>query len=188
MVDRVQLQAPPHTRMTSAEFLALPESNLPMELLNGEILMVPAPSISHQLVTGNTFLAVHTLKPDGVAMFAPTDVSFDDENTVQPDVLWCSAQNKHCIRIEDQYWQGAPDLIVEVLSPGTGRQDKNAKFKLYEKHGVREYWIADPVHKVLEVWQLQDGRYVFHGAFGPEDTFESAVLGKPIEVSKIFAV
>ncbi len=184
MVDHIQIA--PRTRMTSAEFLALPESNLPMELLNGEIIMVPAPSISHQLVTGNAFLILHTLKPDGVVMFAPTDVYFDDENTVQPDVLWCSAQNTHCIRVEDHYWQGAPDLIVEVLSPGTGRQDKNAKFNLYQKYGVPEYWIADPVHKVLEVWQLQDGRYTRQGAYGPEDTFESAVLGKSVDVSKIF--
>ncbi|KAB2857681.1 MAG: Uma2 family endonuclease, partial [Anaerolineae bacterium] len=76
--------------------------------------------------------------------------------------------------------------IVEVLSPGTGRQDKNAKFNLYQKYGVREYWIADPVHKVLEVWQLQDGHYTRQGAYGPEDTFESAVLGKVVDVSKIF--
>ncbi len=187
MVDRTQLQAPPRTRMTSAEFLALPESNLPMELLNGEILMSPAPTIGHQRSVRQIFKVVDGLTADGEVFFAPADVYFDEANTVQPDVFWISTQNNHCTLIEDHYWQGAPDLIIGVLSPGTDRQDKNAKFKLYEKYGVREYWIADPVHKVLEVWQLQDGHFVFQGAFGPEDTFESAVLGKAVDVSKIFA-
>lgn len=184
MVDHVQIA--PRTRMSSAEFLALPESNLPMELLNGEIFMSPAPTIGHQRSVRQIFKVVDELSTDGEVFFAPADVYFDEDNTVQPDVFWISAHNTHCSLVEEHYCQGAPDLIVEVLSPGTGRQDKNAKFNLYQKYGVREYWIADPVHKVLEVWQLQDGRYTRQGAYGPEDTFESAVLGKSVDVSKIF--
>ncbi len=80
--------------------------------------------------------------------------------------------------------RGAPDLVIEVLSPGTARRDKKDKFSLYEKHGVREYWIIDPSEKLLEVWQLRDGRFSRLDVFGPGDPFTSLLLG-PIDVKAL---
>jgi Uma2 family endonuclease len=78
-------------------------------------------------------------------------------------------------------------LIIEVLSPSTARQDKVTKFALYERHGVRVYWIADPKYRNIEVWSLADGRYTRLGLFSGNDTFTSPVLGQTIEVKDIFA-
>jgi Uma2 family endonuclease len=105
----------------------------------------------------------------------------------QPDVFWVSSENEKCKLRDDGYWYGPPDLIVEVLSPGTARQDKVTKFAIYERHGVREYWIADPVYQNIEVWTLADGRYTRLGLFRVGDTFTSPVLNQPVDVSAIFA-
>ena len=74
-------------------------------------------------------------------------------------------------------YHGPPELAVEVLSPSTSRHDKTVKFLLYEKSGVREYWIVDPDHQQMEVWQLTDGEYELFGIFRTDDTFNSPALG-----------
>jgi Uma2 family endonuclease len=120
----------------------------------------------------------------GKIYVAPVDVYLDDANVVQPDVLWV-APGSACVPFEGKYLRGAPDLVVEVLSPGTARRDKKAKFDLYEKHGVREYWLIDSGAKLLEAWQLKDSRFIRLDVFGPGDQFDSPLLG-PIDVSAIF--
>jgi Uma2 family endonuclease len=100
----------------------------------------------------------------------------DAENVPQPDVLWVVPESQ-CVPEGTKRLRGAPDLIVEVLSPGTARLDKSTKFLLYERHGVREYWIADPKHRQLEVWTLVNGEYMQQGVYRPDETFVSVVLG-----------
>jgi Uma2 family endonuclease len=106
------------------------------------------------------------------------DVIFDDENTVQPDVFWISGANSLCKLGDDGYWYGAPDLVVEVLSPSTELRDRRDKFKLYQKFGVREYWLAHPVALYIEVFRLENGGFVPHGIFGQGESFISDVLGE----------
>jgi Uma2 family endonuclease len=176
------------TRMTAAEFFELPETTQITELIDGELIVSPSPIKPHQDVSGNLYFLLRLLhsKIGGTVQYAPMDVHLDDENVTQPDVFWVSDSNEKCKVGEDNYWHGPPDLIVEILSPGTTRQDKVTKFALYERHGVREYWIADPKYKNLEVWSLVDGKYTRLGLFSGNDTFISTVLGQTIEVKIIF--
>src|SRR5712692_4527571 len=165
------------TRMTAAEFLALPESTLPRELLDGEDTMSPAPSLDHQRLLLRLAKLVERLIPNGEVFIAPVDVVLDELNVPQPDLVWV-AEGSLCQSVDNKYLKGAPDLIVEIFSPGTVRRDKKDKFRLYEKFGVREYWMIDPDEKWLEIWHLKDSQFVLEDVFGPADTCISPLLGK----------
>jgi Uma2 family endonuclease len=173
------------TRMTSAEFLQLPESNLPTELIKGEIIEMPAPNPSHQDTIGDTYFILRNLITTGKFVLSPTDVRLDEHNTVQPDIFWL-APDSQCVLVADRYYAGAPDLVIEVLSKSTSKRDKDDKFKLYEKYGVKEYWILDPKDSDIEVWQHQDGRFSLVGIFEASDTFQSPLLQQTIDLKTIF--
>jgi Uma2 family endonuclease len=181
MVDHTQI------RMTAAEFFALPESNLPRQLLNGEVIELGSPELEHQdvvLSLGIIFRqAAKTLGRK--AYVAPVDVYFDEENVPQPDVIWL-APNSPCVPEGSKRLNGAPDLIAEVLSPSTQLYDRRTKFRLYQKYGVREYWLVDPRNRLVEVWQHNDGVFVRLDVYGEGETFTSALIGN-IEVNLIFA-
>jgi Uma2 family endonuclease len=140
------------TRMTASEFLALPVSNLPRELLNGEDLMSPAPTLDHQRLLLRLAKLIERLIPSGEVFIAPVDVYLDELNVPQPVLAWV-AEGGLCKAVDNKYLKGAPDLVVEIFSPGTVCRDKKNKFRLYEKFGVREYWMIDPDEKWLEIWQ-----------------------------------
>jgi len=175
------------TRMTATEFLQLPETNLPRQLLNGEVIEMNAPELPHQDVVGNTFVLFKLKAKElgGKAYVAPVDVYFDERNMPQPDVIWL-APNTQCEMIGTQRLSGAPDLIAEVLSPSTAHVDRKGKLRLYEKHGVREYWLVDPRDQLVEVWQHQNGHFVLLDAYGVSETFTSALIGA-VEVAALFA-
>lgn len=180
MSDIVRIQ------MTAAEFLALPETSQPTQLIDGEVIVSPSPIPAHQRSVLKSAQVLGALIPDGEVFVSPIDVYLDDANVVQPDVLWASANGK-CV-IGEKYLSGPPDLIIEVLSPSTAREDRTVKFLLYEKYGVREYWIVDPA-KLVEVWVLDGGRFVRQGIYKVDETFSSAVLGgKTVVVKTIFDI
>lgn len=173
-------------RVTAAEYFQQPETNKLVELLDGEIVMSPPPVPNHQRTVYRSAKVIESLIPNGEVFIAPVAVQFDDLNVPEPDVVWVAEDSK-CI-VGEKSLIGPPDLIVEVLSPGTTRQDRKQKFALYERHGVREYWIVDPVDRYIEVYQNQHHQFIRQGIFEPGETFESAVLGgKTVEVSKLFA-
>lgn len=173
------------TRISAQEYLAQPESKVPTHLLDGEMIVSPAPSTEHQLVVGNLYFLVRTLGAQGKAFVAPIDVYFDEQNIPQPDVLWIAPNNQR-VTIERRYIKGAPDLIIEVVSPGTEKMDRGDKFQLYEGYGVREYWIANPVEAFIEVWRSAEGKFRRVGIFESEERFESVVLKATISVEAIF--
>ena len=174
-----------HTRISAQDYLAQPESKVPMHLLDGEVIVSPAPSTEHQLVVGNLYFLVRSLGAQGKTFVAPIDVYFDEQNIPQPDVLWI-APDTNRVTIERRYIKGAPDLIIEVVSPGTEKLDRGEKFQLYERYGVREYWIANPVEAFIEVWRNVEGKFVRLGIFEDENHFESVVLKVAIAVEAIF--
>ncbi len=171
-------------KMTASEFLQLPVSNLHHELINGEGIMAPAPTGNHQRVLLRAAKLIERLIPNGEALISPLDVYLDDSNVVQPDILWV-AEGSACTWFEDKYLQGAPDLAVEIFSPGSLRRDRKDKFRLYERFGVREYWMIDADEKLREIWQLQNGRFVLIDVFGPGDPCQSPLLGE-VDVKAIF--
>ncbi len=172
------------SRMTAAEFFELPETNLPMALIDGEVIMSPAPVPKHQSTSGDFYNFLRTNVPNGIVYYSPIDVALDEENVVQPDIVWV-AENSRCV-IGEKRLEGPPDLVVEVFSPGTVRLDKTTKFKLYERFAVYEYWMIDPIEQYVEVYHLQDTAYILQGVYGPEDTFESRILHKPVALQPIF--
>lgn len=172
------------TRVTAAEFRALPETNQPTELIEGEIIMAPAPRDKHQEVVGKLHLYLAGLKLGGALRVSPSDVHLDEVNAVQPDVFWVSDDSPRCRLGDDDYWYGAPDLVVEVLSPSTEAKDRGVKFRLYEKHGVRELWLVQPQTPFIEVYKLKGEAFERLGLFVMKDTFTSGVLGDKIVALK----
>jgi Uma2 family endonuclease len=179
------------TGITTQEYFEhYPESTQPMELINGEVIMSPAPNDDHGFIvaylSGLLFNAV-VLNELGEYRVAPNDVTFDELNTVQPDLFYISKNNTRCKRTQNKYWEGAPDLCVEILSPSTAKQDRDKKFKLYEKYGVTEYWIIDALNHTIEVYVLDNNRYHQQGVYTIEDTFTSPLIPQlTIPVAKIF--
>jgi Uma2 family endonuclease len=142
---------------TVDDFLQLEESNLPCELINGELFMSPAPSLLHQIVTGNLYeiLKAYSRKNGGFTGPSPLDVFLDQKNVFQPDVLYIQKENLS--KLIDKGINGAPDLTVEVISPSNIFKDRNQKMRLYQKFGVKEYWIIDPQNKTIEIYDFSAG-------------------------------
>jgi Uma2 family endonuclease len=173
--------------MSTREFLQLPESPYPLQLINGEIWMAPSPEDAHQVAAYELAKLIERLAGEGLVRLAPLDVVIDEANVVQPDVFWVSEGNSRCQRVEGR-WQGPPDLVIEVLSPGTALVDKGAKFRLYEAAGVGEYWLVDPAARYVEVWRRDGDLFAQLGVFGPADTFQSPILGgKQVAVGAVLA-
>jgi len=173
------------THMTAAEFLSLPETNLPTELINGEVFRMPAPQLNHQDAVLQIAVFLKRRLTTGKLYIAPVDLHFDDANVVQPDIMWIAPDNDRCISVEGKYLHGAPDLVMEVFSPGTARRDKRDKFRLYQKYGVREYWMVDPVERFVEVWELAGGKFLLVDVYGPGETFSSPLVGE-VAVTEMF--
>ncbi|MEO8608253.1 MAG: Uma2 family endonuclease [Chloroflexota bacterium] len=180
MVDFVQ------TRMTSAEYWQLPETNRIEELIDGEVFLTPIPLDLHQKVLQDVFAFLHSVAKNGVIRIAPTGVHFEDGYDFEPDIFWIAPDNDHCILAPDgRYWHGAPDLIVEILSPTTAYRDRGIKFETYQKHGVREYWLVDPEAAFIEVYRLENEQFVRVGLFSAKQTFTSLVLGVDVPVDTL---
>ena len=137
----------------------LPDDGNRYEAIDGELYVTPAPSIRHQRIAKRLFLALVELleKPGhGEVFFAPTGVEFPaTEEGVQPDLLFVSHERTGILA--EPWVQGAPDLVVEILSPTTAHRDRGVKRKLYERQGVSEYWIVDPTAGAVEVWSFRSG-------------------------------
>jgi len=176
---------PTRIRMTREEFMALPETTTPHELINGELIVSPTPKDPHQGVIISMLRVLLRLVSTGTFRVAPMEVHFDDGNIVEPDIFWVSGSDSKCKLGEDGYWYGAPDLMIEVLSPSTEARDRREKFNLYQQHGVREYWLVHPEALFIEVFTLTEGEFLRKGLFEINQTFYSDVLGQTIEVNAI---
>jgi Uma2 family endonuclease len=172
--------------MTLEEFLARPDTNQPMEYEDGQVILLPMPTSKHQRINRQITLVLNSAKPSGEILYAPMDVVLDGRS-YQPDIFWIR-EGGTCVD-KGTYFEGPPDLVVEILSPSTGRRDRRDKFVAYEQHGVSEYWMVDQESALVEIYTLVDGKFQRHGAFGAEDTFTSPALGadKPIDGKAIFA-
>ena len=158
------------------------------ELLHGELVMAPAPLIDHQYALINLIIAIgafvkkHKL---GKVYSAPFDVVLSDTNVVQPDLLFVSTARQHSITPENI--QGAPDLVVEILSPSTAERDRTVKSDLYAQHGVHEYWIVDPDARSITVFLLNGGAFEEVDTYSAGETLTSPMLaGFSIALDEIF--
>lgn len=137
----------------------LPESNLPMELWDGEIIMSPTPVPNHQRIVSRFFKLLDSYvagKKLGEVFISPLDVILTPKRVIQPDVFFIS---KARLKLVTDRVRCAPDLAVEVISEGSWKRDRVEKKDLYEQHGVREYWIVDAEAQTIEVFALERGAF-----------------------------
>jgi Uma2 family endonuclease len=150
-----------------ADYFDLPDDPR-CELVYGVLVLTPSPNLRHQRTLGALYRLLHEFASahGGEALLAPLDVRLATHSVVQPDLLYVSPERSEILR---ERVFGAPDLAVEILSPGTARRDRGAKLQLYAESGVIEYWIVDPDAETIEfpvnderrfrVEVPRDGRY-----------------------------
>lgn len=181
-------------RYTFADVLTWPDDER-AELINGEVfMMAPAPATAHQLISGELFGQLHSyLKgkkckvisaPFDVRLFEQDGDSPEDIDTVvDPDISIVCDPSK----LDEHGCKGAPDMVVEILSPSTRRHDRLTKFNLYQRAGVREYWIVDPIDKSVQVFTLEDGHYIAKDFGAVGDRVKVNVLEDcVIDLSEVF--
>jgi Uma2 family endonuclease len=147
-------------KLTYDDFVQFPDDGNRHELIDGEHFVTPSPNRRHQAIVREllgqiwSYLKQH---PVGEVFGAPFDVVFSDFDVVEPDLLFVSTERASVLT--ERNVQGAPDLVVEVGSPATRRRDEKAKRQLYERFGVREYWVVDPDLDLITVYRAVDGLY-----------------------------
>ncbi len=175
-------------RLTYEDYANTPEGER-YELIDGELIRLVSPNIAHQdnLRKLGYRMAVFAERGDAGAVYFPdTDVVLSDNDVVRPDLLFISKERAHILTYANI--QGAPDLVVEILSPSTARRDWGVKRELYARHGVKEYWITDPGNKIVWVMPLKDSVLEIKQTCYLGDTIASSVLaGFTVKVNDIFA-
>lgn len=174
---------------TYEDYLELPDDRNRYEILDGELIMTPSPVTVHQRVIRklstrlNSFVEKHKL---GEVFWAPYDVVLTNTNVVEPDILFVANANKKIVTSTNI--KGAPDLIIEVLSPTTAYYDLIEKKELYEKFGVKEYWIVDPKKQWVEIYILDDRKYKLHQREEKSGKINSKILkGFELKPKEIFS-
>ena len=159
------------------------------ELLDGDLVMTPGPNLKHQMVQvqlGERLARYVRENSLGNLFFAPCDVVLSDTDVVQPDLLFVSRARGHLLSGGENV-QGAPDLVVEILSPATADRDRGYKRALYAKYGVAEYWLVDPAVETVWVHCLRRGALVVARTLGRGDTLGSPLLaGLALDLDDIF--
>jgi Uma2 family endonuclease len=179
----------PSTTITWQDVLLMPEDGNRYEAIGGELYVTPPPRVPHQRIAMNLVEALLPLLKQaghGQLFFAPVGVEFTDTREgVQPDILFVS--NERLDIVGEDWLRGAPDLVIEILSPSTAARDRNVKLKLYRRHGVAEYWIVDPVSQTVEVWDFAaDATEPFVASGKLKARVQGSVVGE-IDLSRIFA-
>ncbi len=145
--------ANPRIKYRVRDYMAIPDGDeRRYELIDGELMLAPAPNTAHQLVAGRLYRILSDLAEElslGTVFIAPYDVVLSESDVLQPDVLLISPE--HLGIVGERNVQGAPDLVIEVLSPSTVDRDRMLKASSYLRFGVPEYWIVDPVDRTIEV-------------------------------------
>ena len=154
--------------LTYADYVALPDDGRRYEILAGELAVTPAPGRRHQEVVGELFSVLHGhVKAHrlGQVFVSPFDVILDDTTIVQPDIVYVAIDRLAIV--SDRGVEGAPSLVVEVVSPSTRQRDREAKRVLYARRGIQHFWIADPEARSIDAYVLRSGAYVKQAqAFG----------------------
>ena len=176
----------PKPKLTYEDYARLPDDER-YELIDGELIPMPSPKKIHQRLILDLSWILRRLEEMGLGelFIAPFDVILSPTNVVQPDLTFVSSARAHIIT-EDNI-RGAPDLVVEILSPSTAGYDRTTKRDLYARHGVREYWLIDPYAKTATVLILGANGYNTHAVFGAGDTLTSPTLaGFSMNMSDLF--
>jgi Uma2 family endonuclease len=165
---------------TYEDYLRLPDDEQRYEIIHGVLYMTNAPTYDHQFAVSELHLQIGALvkqKKLGIVLTAPFEVHLSKTiKPVQPDVFFIAADKQP--KAGDKYFEGVPDLIIEVISPSSVRTDRYIKFAAYEQVGVREYWLVDPKMRFVEIhlWSSDTQEYVLQNYVGIGEKIQSSVL------------
>jgi Uma2 family endonuclease len=173
---------------TERDFFALPESNQPLELARGKIVMAPAPDDQHQSISGELFFALKAYVDAnqlGVVRHAPYDVRLFPGTIRQPDLVFI--RSEHMDRITGRYFDGPPDWVAEIISPGSRELDEEVKLAEYERAGVPEYWLVDPQDRTIRIYTLEGDTYVLTSTAPASQAARSTTIeGFEVAVGDLF--
>jgi len=179
---------PPQGSWTEMDYFNLPESSQIVELSEGEVIVMPPPNDVHQKVLGNLYRYFYRFIEDrnlGTLRFSPLAVRLWPGKIREPDLLF--VLHDHADRIGDLIY-GPPDLVVEVISPGSRKTDRHEKFYEYAQAGVTEYWLVDPYAQTVEVFSLRGGIYELLVKAGMgQKAYSDLLAGFEILADQIFA-
>lgn len=176
--------------MTYKEYLEIDEETY-SQLIEGEFIMSPAPTVIHQWTLRLLFKTFDKLLPmdECEIFFSPIDVILSESNVYQPDLIVIKNENKEIIKPKAIY--GAPNLVVEILSPATAKLDRGKKMEVYSKSGVKEYWIMDTGNRIIEIYhnenksmrliQLADENDITESVEFPEIKIEMKAFWKELD-------
>jgi Uma2 family endonuclease len=185
------LRDPIPRKLTYEDYLLFPEDGRRHELIDGEHFVTPAPSQKHQTASINLgYFFVDFLRRNrlGRIFAAPFDVVLTNQDVVQPDLVFFSKERAEVLK-NLKNAQGAPDLAIEILSRGTRERDETRKLRLYERFGVREYWLVDPGPETVRLYRREGGHLVLAQelAAARGDFLETPLLpGLRIPLAEVF--
>ncbi|OQA20024.1 MAG: hypothetical protein BWY64_00485 [bacterium ADurb.Bin363] len=173
---------------TFADYMTWPDNEL-WEIIDGIPYNMAPPSTGHQLISGELYrqIANYLVGKTCMVFAAPFGVRFPEEDepdefikdALMPDITVVCDRKK----LDEKGCRGSPDFIVEILSPSTAKKDMKSKRQLYQKSGVKEYWIVDPVHKTVQVYTLNEqGKYGFPEIYGEDDKIKIGIFNDEMEI------
>ncbi len=176
-------------KYTEADYQLL-EEGAPFQLINGELVMSPSPTPFHQLLSIrlSSMIQFYLEKADskGICLYAQMDVKLDEENIFQPDLIYISGERKAEL-LHDRII-GAPNLVIEILSPSTANYDVNQKKGFYERYGVKEYLIIDPKYFYAEIYILTENKFELQQKGKRNDVINlNSLPGLQINLQKLFS-
>jgi Uma2 family endonuclease len=165
--------------LTIADLEIMPDDENRYELMEGEVIVSRAPSLTHQRVLGNLFnvLKNYLAQTPSGEVFATPGVIFDEFNSAIPDIAFVSRE-RSALTASGERIMGAPELMVEIVSPGSenARRDRVVKRQVYGKHGVREYWIVDPERLTVEIYRVHQKSLELFATLVDQDELTSPLL------------
>jgi Uma2 family endonuclease len=180
---------PEQVRFKATDIWDTPDDGKRYEVIDGQLFVSPPPVTEHQGASGNLYLSVGGYVRErqlGKVFYALIGVVLDDENGVQPDLVYVSRERLDIV--SRRGIEGAPDLVVEILSPGTRSRDRGIKMRRYAAAGVPHYWIVDPRTRTLHAYHLAERGYQESGAYGPGQTFRPELFpGLEIPIDDLWA-
>ena len=172
------------------DYLNLPEDGKRYEVINGELVMSAAPNTFHQTISNNIEDELRSfikMSKSGKMFHAPVDVLISETNVVQPDIIYISKDRSDIIT--ENNINGTPDLIMEILSPGSAYYDLLEKKELYEQFGLKEYWIVDPKKQRVDIYLNVNQQFELNQRAESEGSVKSIMIkGFEISLESIFSL
>jgi Uma2 family endonuclease len=180
--------ARPHVRFLAEDIWDTPEDGNRYEVIDGDLYMTPPPVVAHQFSSGELHIHIGSYlreHPLGIIFSAPIGLRLDDENGLQPDLVYVSNERRSIIT--ERGIEGVPDLVVEILSPSTRSRDRGIKLRRYAAAGVPHYWIVDPRRRTLEAHEIGEDGYGQPTVYRAGASFHPTLLpGLEIPIDVLF--